>query len=149
MHLMQRNSLKTCHLTYMKYLFALSLLTSFAACRNNGEPFAVPLIPGHVWVDQATKTDTIITGDGYTLPPINLYYAAKDWQTLGDSSFIHGYRNVRVAKGDSVMVTAPDDMSTNYDGPFYFHVDEANKTLQAQNFLDTTQPNATRVFIQL
>lgn len=109
----------------MKYIFLLLLAVLFS-CRNNGEPFVVPLEPEHVWLDQTTKSDTIITGEGYTAPNF-LYYAAKNWQTAADTGIEHGYRKIAIRYGDSILVNALNDVSTNYDGPFFFHVDE-NKT---------------------
>ena len=132
----------------MKYIFVLLLAAAMFACSNNGEPFAVPLEPEHVWVDQATNSDTVITGEGYTIPNY-LYYATKKWQTSADTNLTHGYRKITIRYGDSILVNPLDDLSTNYDGPFFFHVDESKTTLQAQNFLDTTTANEVRIFVQL
>ncbi len=144
---MQRYSSLSCQ-EYMKCLIILLALIVFAACSNNGQLLTVPVEPEHVWIDQATGSDTIITGEGYTIPNY-LYYAAQNWQTSADTNLTHGYRKITIRFGDSILVNPLADLSTNYDGPFFFHTDESKTSLQAQNFIDTTMPNEVRIFILL
>ena len=101
-----------------------------------------------MWVNEVTKNDTIITGEGYTIPNY-LYYAARNWQTSADTGLAHGFRNIPIKFGDSILVKPLNDPSTIYDGPFFFQVDESRTTLHTQNFLNTGNPNDVRIFVPL
>jgi hypothetical protein len=131
----------------MKCIFYLWVAILFLACSNK-EPFSVPLEPTQVWIDEDTQSDTIITGEGYTIPNY-LYYAAKSWQTSADTNLTHGFRNIAVKFGDSILVKPLHDPSTIYEGPFFFRVDESRTTLHTQNFLNTSRPNEVRIFVPL
>ena len=131
----------------MKCIFFLWIAILFIDCSNK-EPFSVPLEPTQVWIDETTKSDTIITGEGYSIPNY-LYYAAKNWQTSADTSLTHGFRNIAIKFGDSILVKPLNDPSTIYDGPFFFHVEESKTILHTQNFLDTGNPNDVRIFVPL
>lgn len=130
----------------MKLFCSIVLIITSVSCSNK-EPVIVPLLPKQVWIDQTTRNDTIITGEGYDLPSY-LYYAEKNWQTSSDTNLTHGFRNIGIRFGDSILVKPLADNSTNYDGPFFFHLEE-NKTLQSQNFLDTSKENSLRIFVPL
>ncbi|CAN5617932.1 hypothetical protein BH10BAC2_BH10BAC2_45270 [soil metagenome] len=108
----------------------------------------VPLEPKQVWIDRDTQSDTIITGEGYSFPNY-LYYAAKNWQTSADINLTHGYRNIAIKFGDSILVKPLNDPTTIYDGPFFFQVEASKTTLQTQNFLITGNPNDVRIFVPL
>jgi hypothetical protein len=108
----------------------------------------VPFIPKQIWIDESGRNDTIITAEGYAIPEY-LYYAKRNWQTSADTNLTHGFRNIAIRFGDSILVKPLNDFSTNYDGPFYFHIDENKLTLQSQNILDTSSENITRIFVPL
>jgi hypothetical protein len=63
----------------------------------------VPLMQKQIWIDEATKSDTIVTGEGYSLPNY-LYYAARNWQSSVDTNITHGFRNIGIRYGDSILV---------------------------------------------
>jgi len=130
----------------MKY-FSLFAAIACLGCRYK-PPVTVPLEPQRVWIDQATLSDTIITGERYVHPDY-LYYAKKNWQTSADTVITHGYRQIAISFGDSILVKPLADLSTNYDGPFFFKVDESKTTLHAQNFLNTSAQNNVRIFLRL
>jgi len=131
----------------MKIFFFFLVVIICSSCSNK-EPMVVPLIQKQIWIDEATKSDTIVTGEGYSLPNY-LYYAARNWQSSVDTNITHGFRNIGIRYGDSILVKPLGDLSTNYDGPFFFHIDENKTILKAQNFLITTTPNNVRIFAPL
>jgi hypothetical protein len=131
----------------MKCLFIIGIITTCVSCSNK-QPMIVPIQPKQIWIDEATHSDTIITGEGYELPNY-LYYAALNWQSSADTSIANGFRKIGIRYGDSILVKPLNDLSTNYDGPFFFHIDENKTALKAQNFLDTTMSNDVRIFIPL
>ena len=145
---MQRHANNHCLKNYMKYIFFIWIAVTALACSNNGQLLTVPLEPKQVWIDRTTGSDTIITGEGYSFPNY-LYYAAKSWQTSADTNLTHGFRQIGIRFGDSILVKPLNDPSTIYDGPFFFQVDESRTTLHTQNFLNTDNPNDVRIFVPL
>ena len=106
----------------MKKFSALIVCAVCISC--NGVPYSAPIEPQRVWIDAATRSDTIITNVNNT--PIQLYYAEKNWQSSPDTNLTHGYRQIAIK----------------------FNRDSNDKaTLTAQNFIDTAQPNPARIFV--
>ncbi|MGI8950871.1 MAG: hypothetical protein ACR2FN_04715 [Chitinophagaceae bacterium] len=131
-----------------KIFIFLIIIFIFIGCSNNGQPYPAPVLPQIIWIDLATHSDTIITGKGSDLPSY-LYYAANNWQNSADTNITHGYRQIATRAGDSILVQPLNDISTNYSGPFFFHINADKRELDTQNFLDTSFLNSTRIFVPL
>ncbi len=128
----------------MKY-FIVSIVFVMSSC--NGQLLDAPATPQTVWIDAATRSDTIITNvDNHD--PL-LYYASKNWQQSPDTSLTHGYRFIAIRFKDSILVKPFNDVSTNYRGPFILKANKENDTLTAQNFIDTVNTYAASIFIRL
>ena len=126
---------------YLVYCIAIMML----AC--NKQPALAPPTPQTSWIDLDTHSDTIITNVNDQRSVV--YYASKNWKQSADTSLAHGYRQVAIRYGDSILVKPLNDFSTNYNGPFILKINEGNDTLTAQNFIETAGNNPARAFIPL
>lgn len=117
------------------------------SCTKEAEQVNLPRV---TWIDEGTRSDTIITKYSSELKTIDamLYYARLNWQQSTSSTPMMGYRQMAVLQGDSMLLIRNDN-SGSYDGPYLFKFSADGQQLTSQDFLVEPANSQGRVFVRL
>ena len=131
----------------MKKLFTLSIILIVVGCTK--PPFFIGTPPTLTFIDNATKSDTIIVKYNYEYNDLEptIYFAKKNWQMSSSSVPNNGFKFIAIRTIDTISIPESTGSTNYYNYRFKFSAD--GNTLESQNFLLLPSASSALFFSKL